>query len=502
MNDKKKELLEKKIIMPRNEIEENVYSIWQGVLGRSDFGVTDDFFEIGGDSIKAIRVLAKLGRSFEINVNEFFEETTIEKITEKIKINSRFIRNRLEKIYGNSKNIEIKNLEESNNYKDICSHYENISYSTRIFIDTKILILGTTGFLGAYLLKDILLKTEATIYTIVRGKDSFDAKNRLCNILNFYFGDDFYSSHKDRIVVLCGDLTKKNFGLDLKLYNILDEEIDIILNSAAMVKHMGKLSDFYNTNVQIVENIISFAKTNKSKEIHHVSTIGLVYGKREDDGKELFTEDDCNIGQKLNNKYLKSKLIAEERLHEARKIGIKANIYRLGGIMFDNTNGIFQKNIEENVGYIFMRAFYKLGVIPKGMEQSFEISNVNEISEAIIKLLSCNQLNNETFHVLNSNVTTASSIFDFIKEDNMKEMSVDDFEKYIEVSLADKDKEKYIIDLLYNCEIIQEFNNSRLCICANKTERILEKCGFSWTSVNREQINKALDYAENTGFLN
>ena len=43
-------------IAPRNEIEETVACIFAEVLGVTSVGIEDNFFEMGGDSIKAIRV--------------------------------------------------------------------------------------------------------------------------------------------------------------------------------------------------------------------------------------------------------------------------------------------------------------------------------------------------------------------------------------------------------------------------------------------------------------
>ncbi len=54
-------------VAPRNELEEQLCNIWQEVLNVKKVGIADNFFRIGGDSIIAIRVIAKmklLGKSF------------------------------------------------------------------------------------------------------------------------------------------------------------------------------------------------------------------------------------------------------------------------------------------------------------------------------------------------------------------------------------------------------------------------------------------------------
>jgi amino acid adenylation domain-containing protein/non-ribosomal peptide synthase protein (TIGR01720 family) len=57
-------------MVPRNKIEERLAGTWQEVLGIKRVGITDNFFEIGGDSIKAIQVSARLkkyGLTFKIS---------------------------------------------------------------------------------------------------------------------------------------------------------------------------------------------------------------------------------------------------------------------------------------------------------------------------------------------------------------------------------------------------------------------------------------------------
>ncbi|MEK6351117.1 MAG: thioesterase domain-containing protein, partial [Burkholderia sp.] len=43
-------------VAPRTDDEAALLALWQAVLGRDDFGVTDNFFEVGGDSLAALRI--------------------------------------------------------------------------------------------------------------------------------------------------------------------------------------------------------------------------------------------------------------------------------------------------------------------------------------------------------------------------------------------------------------------------------------------------------------
>jgi len=66
------------LVPARNDIEQALAEIWQDVLDLDEVSVHDDFFEVGGDSLLSIRVLARAGREgFKISPEAFFERPTI-----------------------------------------------------------------------------------------------------------------------------------------------------------------------------------------------------------------------------------------------------------------------------------------------------------------------------------------------------------------------------------------------------------------------------------------
>ena len=63
---------------PRTEVERKLAAIWMDVLKLDTVGVDDDFFELGGDSLLSIRVIARAGREgLRIAPERFFERPTI-----------------------------------------------------------------------------------------------------------------------------------------------------------------------------------------------------------------------------------------------------------------------------------------------------------------------------------------------------------------------------------------------------------------------------------------
>lgn len=84
-----------------------------------------------------------------------------------------------------------------------------------------VLIAGATGYLGIHILSDFLDNDVGTAYCFVRGEDDEQSKNRLKELLQFYFDDKYSDLLDTRIKVLCLDLIKESFGLSNEDYSDL-----------------------------------------------------------------------------------------------------------------------------------------------------------------------------------------------------------------------------------------------------------------------------------------
>ncbi|AYK63291.1 plipastatin non-ribosomal peptide synthetase PpsC [Bacillus subtilis] len=77
---------------PRNDLEDQLALIWQEVLGIQRIGIEDSFFELGGDSIKALQVSARLGRyGLSLQVSDLFRHPKIKDLSPFIRKSERII---------------------------------------------------------------------------------------------------------------------------------------------------------------------------------------------------------------------------------------------------------------------------------------------------------------------------------------------------------------------------------------------------------------------------
>jgi amino acid adenylation domain-containing protein len=71
--------LNRTIVGGGTDIEKNLISIWMEVLALDEVGVNDDFFDLGGHSLSAMRVLSRMRRDFQVDVpmRVLFDRPTI-----------------------------------------------------------------------------------------------------------------------------------------------------------------------------------------------------------------------------------------------------------------------------------------------------------------------------------------------------------------------------------------------------------------------------------------
>ena len=60
--------------------QEIIFDIWKEILPDVQFGIDDNFFDLGGNSLQAINVIGKLSEKFQVDIPKFFANPTIRNI--------------------------------------------------------------------------------------------------------------------------------------------------------------------------------------------------------------------------------------------------------------------------------------------------------------------------------------------------------------------------------------------------------------------------------------
>ena len=86
--DQSRPALEEEFVAPRNEIEESMAQIWREILELQRVGVHDNFFDLGGNSLVAMQIIAKVTNIFEVDLPLFtlFDTPTIAALAQQIEL--------------------------------------------------------------------------------------------------------------------------------------------------------------------------------------------------------------------------------------------------------------------------------------------------------------------------------------------------------------------------------------------------------------------------------
>ncbi|MFC9998713.1 amino acid adenylation domain-containing protein [Nocardia sp. NPDC127526] len=179
-----------------------------------------------------------------------------------------------------------------------------------------VFVTGATGFVGAFLLHD-LLAADLIAYCLVRADDAEVAMKRLVTTLEGY--GLWRPEFAPLLNPVVGDLTQPLFGLDEERFDQLADRVDAICHSGALVDWMRPLDDYLGPNVIGAHEALRLAARGRGKAVHLISTFATLPKYL---GYEV-DEDDREFG------YLTSKFMAEQMVAAARWRGARASVHRL-----------------------------------------------------------------------------------------------------------------------------------------------------------------------------
>jgi Male sterility protein/haloacid dehalogenase-like hydrolase len=153
----------------------------------------------------------------------------------------------------------------------------------------KILIIGTTGFIGKVWLTMLLedLPELGRIYLLVRRQGSrtplqrFErivAESPAFKLLHERHGDQLGDWLAERLEVVEGDVSEPQLGLDDATARRLFQELDLIVNSAGLTDFNPDLRLALSTNADSVLHLAAFLRECRHAGLVHVST-SFVSGK-------------------------------------------------------------------------------------------------------------------------------------------------------------------------------------------------------------------------------
>lgn len=364
---------ERTIIAPATATEAEIAALFTRLLGRKEPLSTDDnFFLHGGDSLTSAELVATIAQrhGVEIPIKLFLGQPTIAGIAQII-----------DRVKGGEGVAQMRR-EKPDLWAEVVLD-EAIrpiagAPPPRRSDPEAVLVTGGTGFVGAYLIHELIARTRAKIYCLVRADSDAAALGRLRrNAEHYRIWSDAWA---DRVVAIAGDIGRPRLGLSAATFDQLGRSLDAIYHSAALLNFMYPYAGLKDVNVKGTEECLRLAALHRPKAFHHISTFSVFdnpsyYTGEAQEDDPLDHPDGYFVG------YIESKWVAEKLVHLARSRGLSCTIYRPGEVSGDVVSGVWNEDaVVRNIV-----ATIQLGAMPD-VAVRFRITPVDYVARGIVAL--------------------------------------------------------------------------------------------------------------------
>ncbi|MER7910502.1 thioester reductase domain-containing protein [Streptomyces sp. NPDC096068] len=259
----------------------------------------------------------------------------------------------------------------------------------------EVLLTGASGFLGAFLLRDLMRSTTARVHCLVRGDDEARARARLWANLERYMVAG--AVDPERLSVVVGDLAEPRLGLSEADFDRLAETVDVVYHNGAQVHWLHPYATLRAANVGGTEEVLRLAARHRTVPVHYLSTVG-VFESAVTPGVPLKVTDPTGPAERLPSGYLQSKWVAEQVVGLARERGLPVSVYRVDVISGDRENGACQTN---DFVWLSLKGLVQAGAVPSDADGRFHLLPVDYVSAAVLHVSRRATAAGRTFHLFN-----------------------------------------------------------------------------------------------------
>lgn len=386
---------------PRTVTEDLLATMWRDILGIESVGIDDNFFDLGGHSLLITQLIYLIEEVLHVSlpVSRLFELPSLQAWADHI-----------DAVAQASPAVHATKVK-----RDLYAEVrldDAIRPSTQASVMEPetlqgVFLTGATGFLGAYLLSELLRQTTATIYCLVRAANPDDGHRRLQTALERFAL--WQPAFRSRLIPVIGDLSRPLLGLPEPQFHYLASQIDRIYHNGAWVNHIYPYAVLKPANVLGTQEALRLACQTRTKPFHFISTIS-VFPPEIGLARE---SDPLAYPELLENGYVESKWVADHLVQVARDRGLPVVIYRPSRVAGMTADG----NIY--VDDVFIRAqesAAQLGIAPDLETMEDNLVPIDFASRAIVYLSLQRHSLGKPIHIVNPQTTRMNDATEVLRD--------------------------------------------------------------------------------------
>lgn len=314
---------------------------------------TESFFELGGESMKAQQLAYQVRRTLGVDlaISKIYNRPTLKEMA--AIIDNDALEGKLEDDGAALSNGSPAEDEYGSDALKMAQELPSSfpSASSTIPPEPVVFLTGATGFLGSFVLKDLLDRETPAIrkvIVLVRAKDEATGMSRVKMTCQAY--GVWSDSWASRIQCVAGSLGPVKFGLSDAQWKQVVDEVDVVIHNGAQVHWINTYEMLKPPNVIGAIEAMKLCAEGKPKLFAFVSSTSVLDTDHfvfESErivaaGGEGISEEDDLMGSSkgLGTGYGQSKWVAEYLAREAGRRGLRGCIIRPGYVLGSSQTGV------------------------------------------------------------------------------------------------------------------------------------------------------------------
>ncbi|WP_432155594.1 amino acid adenylation domain-containing protein [Streptomyces sp. bgisy153] len=313
--------------------------LWGQILDVDHVRPHDDFFELGGNSLLAMEMLARSRVMFGIGVSQIRDLTRSLLRYPTLAAFAESVRRARDGTLAHAEGLGT----------DFAAEHERPIPAVAGGAPAPgpghpgdLLLTGATGFCGAHMIDELLRRTTGRILCLVRASDEQHGLDRIRASHQRHVHSALTS---ERVQAVVGDLSKPGLGLSPGRFEELGATVDAVYHFGGQVNFVYPYHELRPANVEGTYEIIRLA-AGRGVPVHFTSSMAVIAGFGPAGVGEVTESTPLRYADYLSVGYVETKWVAEALLKKAADAGLPVAVYRLMDVTGGSGTGVMNAGSE------------------------------------------------------------------------------------------------------------------------------------------------------------
>jgi thioester reductase-like protein len=379
------------------EATRQIRGIWLELLEREEISDDEDFFTAGGYSLLAAKLARVVRQRLEVEValSDLLRDPTVHGMAVVVSA-ARGSHDGLRTSSGQDVAADtVRQQVEDDMAADVARWAGALARreprGSLVSPPAAVLVTGATGLLGSRLVGELLSRSSATVYCLVRSGDNAEAAERIDAAMRRFRVE---ITDPRRLRCLAGDVARDRLGLAPGDWDRVRAEVDAVYHMAAQFNFAASYASLRQANVDGFGNVALFCTEGRPRALHYASSAAAFSPL---DGHKVVAERDVPRSPcELRIGYAQTKWVNEQIAARLRDAGVPVCLFRIGRICGASDTGACRP---DDFFWLQLRAILESGSAPDPLWQPVDLLPVDYVARAVMALGDSASATGGTFHI-------------------------------------------------------------------------------------------------------